>query len=371
MTKRLLLLGGLAIVAVVLNHAAGYGQIALFLWADSYLPVEVPYWAALGSLADWSLIAVRSIGAFAVPAFLFISGFFSVYMVGSDQPAGQTWRAVWRRVTGLTIPYLIWSFLIFVMDALQGIVYDPAKYGVKLLTTGASGHLFYVPLLCTCYILSPWIVKLARRRPRLLLCALALLQMAALAMRYLRGVDPASASGAGLTWVPPAWSLPWWVVYFALGAVVAVKARAVREILVKCRWTVLGLSVISWLLNILEGHYLLATYRVDWLAGVGTVTYNLFAISMLASLVAFADIPAPCSKMLYWLGGRSYGVYLMHMPIIGLLARVLRKVAPEALGYQILLVPLLFVGGFGFPLLAMEAMHKWSVDGRVYRYLFG
>ena len=67
MTKRLLTLSGLAILIVVLNHAAGYGQIALFLWADRYLPVSVPNWGALGSFLHYVLIAVRSLGSFAVP----------------------------------------------------------------------------------------------------------------------------------------------------------------------------------------------------------------------------------------------------------------------------------------------------------------
>ena len=42
MNKRLLMLSGLAITAVAVNHAANWGFIALFWWTDRYRAVAVP-----------------------------------------------------------------------------------------------------------------------------------------------------------------------------------------------------------------------------------------------------------------------------------------------------------------------------------------
>jgi len=371
LTKRLLLLGGLAILAVVLNHAAGYGQIALFLWADTYLPVSVPYWGALGLVSHYGLLVTRSLGVFTVPAFLFISGFFSAYLARRTWSTHRRWKAVFRRVLSLAVPYVFWSIVIFVGEALQGTIYKPLEYVAKLLTTGASGHLYYVPLLCSCYLLSPWIVASARRRPRLLLSALALLQAGALAIRYLRRFGSGSSALAWMAQVTPYWSLPWWLIYFALGSTTALNVQRTKELLARYRWQILGLAVTSWLLNALEGNALLQTYRTDWIAGSDTISYHLAAVSAVAYFLALVDMRIPWSKALHKLSKRSYGIYLVHMPFIDLIARMIRKIAPWMLAYQGTLVLLLFVVGLGIPLLGMEAVNRWPPTRRIYRYLFG
>jgi len=371
LTKRLFLLGGVAILAVVLNHAAGYGQIALFLWADRYTPVSVPYWDALGSLPNYALIALRSIGAFAVPAFLFISGFFSAYIGRGGSSTDHKWKAVFMRVRGLAIPYVFWSIVIFVGDAFQGTTYAPLEYVAKLLTTGASGHLYFVPLLCSCYLLSPWIVTSAKKRPRLLVTVSVLLQLGTLAVRYLGRFGVRGAALAWMARVTPYWSLPWWITFFVLGSIAALNIQRTDELLTNHRWQIVAVAVASWLLNILEGNALLRTYRIEWIAGSDTISYHLFAVSAVAGFLAFADIWIPWSKALQKLSKRSYGIYLVHIPFIDLIARIIRKIAPWMLAYQGVLVLLLFVAGLGVPLLVMEAVRRWLPSRGVYRCLFG
>jgi len=370
-TKRVFLMGGLAILAVVSNHAAGYGQVALFLWADRYRPVSVPCWSALGSPSHYVLMIVKSIGVFAVPAFLFIAGFFSVYIAGGDLSSGQQWRAVLRRVLSLSIPYVVWSVVIFVGDAVQGTIYEPLEYVAKLLATGASAHLYYVPLLCSCYLLSPWVVAAARKRPRLLLVVLALVQTGALSVQYLRRFGITSPALVWMLQITPGWSLPWWLIYFCLGIVTALNVQRAKELLSRCRWPIVAVAVAAWVSNILETDYLLQTFRTDWVAGIDTISYNLFAVSVLACFLAFADVRVPWSKALLELGKRSYGVYLVHVPVIDVVARVIRRLAPGMLAYQLALVPLLFVVGLAVPLLLMKAVRRCPPMRRAYPYLFG
>jgi surface polysaccharide O-acyltransferase-like enzyme len=371
MTKRLFLLGGLAILAVVLSHAAAYAQTALFLWADKYLPVSVPNWNALDSVSHYGLLVLRSTCAFAVPAFLFVSGFFSAYTVRGNQPTSHRWKAVFRRVLGLVIPYLFWSIVIFVGQAFTGTVYAPLEYVIKLLTGGAFWHLFFVPVLCCCYLLSPWIVVLARSRPRLLISALVLLQVGLLASEYARlfGVG-----GTALAWigrVAPEGSLLWWIIFFALGSVAALNIEKVKEWLTKYRWQIVAVAVFSWLLNIWEGNVLLRTYRTEFAAGIGTVSCNLYAVSVVACFLSFWDAQIPWSKALQELSKRSYGIYLVHFPIIHFVAYFIRTAVPGMLANQALLVLLFFIVGLGGALLIMEAVDRWPPSRRVYRYLFG
>lgn len=371
MTRRLLSLGGLAILVVVLHHAAGFGQVALFLWADRYRAVNVPDWGALGSWPHYVLIVVKSIGIFAVPAFLFISGFFSAYLSRGSTATRNPWKPIFIKVSGLVIPYAFWSVLIFVGDAFQGTTYKLPDYLVKLLTSGASAHLYFVPLLCACYILSPWIVASVRKRPKLLLSFSASLLVAALIVHYLRRFGISGVILGRMSALTPGWSLPWWIFYFILGSLIALNVKKTKELLTRYRWHLAGLLVVSWLLSILETDFWLQKYRSDWVAGVDTLSYHVFSLSALMSFLAFEKVELPRVRIFNELSKRSYGVYLVHPLIIESMARIIRRFAPWLLAYQWVLVPLLFAAGLGIPLLAMTAVKKWSPESRVYRYLFG
>jgi len=371
MTKRLLQLGGLAIVIVVVNHAAHYGQIAMFLWADSYRSVSVPDWGAIGSTAYWVLIVVRSFGVFTVPAFLFSSGYFSVYIARSYLPTRNRWGAVSRRVINLIIPYAFWSAVVFVGDALQGVVYAPLDYCVKLLTTGASSHLYFVPLLCACYLLSPWVIASVRRSPRLIVSVSALLQAGALVGRYLGRFGAGGTITAWLARLTPWWSLTWWFVYFVLGVVVALNIQRTRDFLWRYRWQTVALAVTMWLFCLLEADALLRVPGTEWTAGIDTVSGSLFAVFAIASFLAFSEVRVPGMETLSKLSKYSYGLYLVHLPLMGLLAYIIRRMAPWMLAYQLPLVLLLFAAGFGLPLLAMKALSRWRPTRRIYPYLFG
>ncbi len=170
MTRRVFLLMGLAILAVILSHAAGWGQIAMFNWADRTRPVIAPNYDLVGTLDDYILLVIRQITAFAVPAFLFCSGFFVAFAARSNRGV-FTWRMVRVRLVNLLIPYLIWSVLWYGLDTVQGHGYPPGKFLTNLVTgmTDGSGSYYFVPLVCQFYILSPFIMRLAKSRPRMLL----------------------------------------------------------------------------------------------------------------------------------------------------------------------------------------------------------
>jgi len=160
MTKRLLLLNGLAILAVVCNHAAGWGYTAMFWWTDRYRPVSTPNFDQLGSFSYYGLSVLRQITVFSVPAFLFASGYFVAYAArGRSAPS---WKMVKVRLTNLLIPYVIWSAVIFVGDALQGITHAPVEYLERQVSGGADEPYLYVPLLYQFYLLSPLVVPMAK-----------------------------------------------------------------------------------------------------------------------------------------------------------------------------------------------------------------
>ena len=370
MTRRVFLLLGLAILGVVLNHAGGWGQIAMFLWTDRYMPVSVPYWDQLGTSSHYVLLVIRQFGFFSVPAFLFVSGFFVAYATRGSVPV-SVWKVVTVRIRNLLAPYLIWSGVIVLSDMLQGRIYKPIEYLQQLVTMGVNGGYFYIPLLCYLYLLSPLMIPVAKTRWRLLLSATALIQASGIIMHYLGPfwIDKIHQGLAVCT--VPAWLPTNWVFFFALGMVTSLRIKQSKRWLVPRRWSLLAAVVSLFLLSALESDALLRATKSNWFAGYETLSYNLLAVACILCFLAFDNVSIPLSGAVHEMGKKSYAIYLLHSKVMEFVARVIRQLAPWMLEYQVLLfVPLMFVVGLGIPLL-LTALVAMSPAKRAYRYLFG
>jgi hypothetical protein len=98
-------------------------------------------------------------------------------------PAGRTesagWQLIRSRVVYLLVPYLVWSLLVFAADFAQGQRLSLAAYGRLLLTGRTTPAYYFIPLLIQLYLLSPLIVRAAKRNARaLLLVTLLVVQLA-------------------------------------------------------------------------------------------------------------------------------------------------------------------------------------------------
>lgn len=365
MTKRLLLLSGLAILAVVCSHATGWGFIAMFRWTDSYRPVAAPNYDQVGSLSYYFLVVLGRLGAFAVPAFLFVSGFFIAYAVRGKQSA-LSWRVLGVRLRNLLVPYLIWSVAVFVGDALQGIFYTPLQYLEKILLGRAHPAYFFVPLLCQFYLLSPLIVPLARTRWKLLLVASAILQLSVLALRYL------PVFGLETPGLQPATDLlfPMYTFYFVSGVVGGLHLQLFKQWLTKYKWHLLIAVVVLGILTVAESEVVYRLTGIRRGAGATTIPASLYSVAFVFSMLAFHQIQLPFSKQLYRLGTASYGIYLIHPSVLEFSARALKKLAPGLLAYQLPFLLLLISLGIGVPLLLMRVVAK-SPARKYHTYLFG
>ena len=183
MNKSLLTLSGLAILAVVMNHASHSGFIAMYWWTDRYLPVTVPNYDQMGSLAYYGLVAAQKLAVFSVPAFLFITGMFLSYAAHGTQ-THLTWVMVRRRILNLLIPYLIWSIVYFSVDFMIGNQKSLGEYILCLFTIRDSVF-FYIPLIMVYYIVSPFLAPLTKKHPRLLLGIGAMALPAGISSGYL------------------------------------------------------------------------------------------------------------------------------------------------------------------------------------------
>jgi hypothetical protein len=351
----------------------------MFWWTFRYIPgIEVPNYDQFGTLTYYVLVAIMKLSLFGLPCFLFISGFF-VSVVSRSQKSSVSWQWVFTTARRLLIPYLIWSLASFAINWLQSClstctVQTLGQYVTMLLTGKAQEPYWYVVLICQFYLLSPWLVSLAKTHPKLLLFMGAFAYICGVIVVYL-----------GLFVEVPDYLyllaygsyFPRDVIYFVFGIIFGFHLTAIQQWLARFKWYLLILLIFSAILSLIEAEVI---YRIlgggyNYLYHVGTgnatVPMTIYIFSFILCFFAFEKVDYPFSKILsHQLGPKSYGIYLIHPIFIQLVPKIFYHIAPWLLAYQILYQPALIISGLGFPLLFMTVVEKSKLRS-IYRYLFG
>jgi peptidoglycan/LPS O-acetylase OafA/YrhL len=364
---------GLAILAVILSHAAGWGQIAMFNWANQVRPgITVPNYDLVGTLDDYILLVLRQVTSFAVPAFLFCSGFFVAFAARSNRGI-FTWRMVRVRLVNLLIPYLIWSLVWYALDFVQGDGYPPWEFAGNLVMgmTDGSGSYYFVPLVCQFYLLSPFIMRWARANPRALIAVAAGVQLVAFGFKYLEIFKVSSPAVQLLAWLPTHWLIFLWALYFPLGVVCAVHSERVRQVAARHARALLAALILSLLLAILEPELIYRVLHVEIRFVPLTIPPALYSLVLVFAFVTLEQVKVPYANNLYRLGGKSYGIYLVHLKAMEFTARLIRYFVPALLAFPVtVIMPVTFIVGLTVPLVMMRVVSQTRLRG-AYRYLFG
>lgn len=369
MVRRLLILSGIAILGVILFHSAGWGFVAMFAWQDHYAAATGNPPDRIGGAEYYLLRFIEQLTVFVIPAFLFVSGFFIAAATGRSLP-NVKWSVLLSRIKHLVVPYLIWSAVLIVLLVLQGRIFSPAEYLRMLLTGSTNPAYYYVPLLCQLLLLSPLMVPAARSHWMTLLIVTAVIQISVQLLYY-----PAliGTSLPGMEWsgvAIPKWAFPTRIFWFAFGIVVGFHTHAFRASIARWKWILLMASIALVPLGIFEWEWMVRASGTDWLGHRETLLDTLYSGVTILAFLAFADVSIPFSAFLSVLAAHSFGIYLIHSPVMEYISRILYHVAPEVLGHQILLQPLLWIFGLGVP-LALMAVVRRSPLSNYYRWFFG
>lgn len=369
MHRRLLLLNSLAIVMVVVNHSIAWGYVAMFWWPHRYLPVTSPNFDQMYSAAYFGLRSLEEFIAFAIPAFLVVSGFF-IALSTKKTDAGPSWRLIFARLRTLVIPYLIWSVVMIGVNVVDGTSITPVGVARALLLGEAAPAFYFVPLLVQLYLLGHFIIGWTRRRPALLLAISALIQTLAHLGRYgqlLEGHHPVLQALAVLA---PGWFFPANVFWFVLGAVIGIRHTEIASWLDSRRWMMLGLGVLFLLAGIVEWELLLLQAPGPWLGPKETLIDNVYSVVAILASLGFLGGTIPYARELQRVGAKSYGIYLAHSLVLIVAARAIYHFAPQILGIQIIFQALLIGAGIFIP-LALMWLVRHSPARPAYTYLFG
>jgi surface polysaccharide O-acyltransferase-like enzyme len=344
MNKQFSALSGVAILLIVLNHT-----IEMDLNAPlGYGTPHVDGWT-------WIILSLmQTLGFFAVPIFLFISGAFVAYAARGNR-AQLANKFMIRSLGHICWPYVFWSAAFYALIFLQFGKKFPLQGYTKNLLVGYPFH--FIPLLIFFYLLSPLLVRLSRRYGLLLIAGIAVYQVCLLVLSLTDGCQ---------AWLkifaPPVIrnNLTQWAVFFPLGLVYGMHIDSILPSLRRTRWLLLFATVVFFVLSSLSWRFSPYLSLCRFL--------STFAAVLLLPVIERQSIPQ--ANLLESIGKRSYGIYLSHLIVLDLTLLSLATIRPWLMDYRILFLPILYFIAIRLPLLLMSGLAR-SPGRPAYRYIFG
>jgi surface polysaccharide O-acyltransferase-like enzyme len=309
---------GFAIIAVVAIHAV------VSVFAQRHFSAEP--WNFFFLFAYFQLLE------FAVPAFLFISGYWL-----SKRPINslEDYKVfLMKRFSRVLIPYLFWSCLLLGYGA---VTIDIRETIHRLLTGGASVGYFFIIMIVQLYMLTPFLQYINRRRAGLVLVivfnVLSLFTLYLSRLFHVIGHLPASL---------PFYS---WIIFFEMGLWIGMREDKLGNKMVSLRGIrplILPALVICFLISVLEGMVLLMKYdNLNFAISPTKYSSVLFSVFVILGFLSVREHIKHYPKFLVTLGNYSFGIYLINTVIlnrvVGLLQRFDIVYSLQPL-YQLLLV---------------------------------
>jgi surface polysaccharide O-acyltransferase-like enzyme len=275
---------------VVVVHGVGWGLTAMFAWTHRYLPVAGATPQAVGSASYLVLRVIQQAAVFSVPAFLFVSGVFVLFATpkGRSSPG---WGAIRGRLITLTVPYLIWTGVVWVLVLLQGTSFSPREYVQMLLTGSTTPAYYYVPVLIQLYLLTPLIVAWTKAHWVSLLLVTAMVQMGIYTLPYALELGVGALPANELRALVPKWLFVGYVFWFSLGAVVAHNLPAWRDGLRRSRWGLLASAGLSLVLGVWGWESLQAAFGSVSLDHTTNPIDMLYTLAEILAFVGFQGFP--------------------------------------------------------------------------------
>ncbi len=368
-TKKLLSLNGISISAVILYHSAGWVFIAMFWWTDRFRNVPVPNFDLMGSPEYYLLRFIEQLVIFAIPAFLFVSGYFIAFSTPKDQLA-PTWQTIFSRIKSLLIPFLIWSLIMLGIKLIEGEEISILK-GIEMIILGKTTEAFYfIPLLIQFYLLSPLITRAAKKTPALLLLITGFFLLLVRFGQYVLILDWTIPGRDLIRFFLPSWFFPGNIFWFALGIVIAFNFSTFKERFYPLRYLFLILAILLIPLGMLEWEYLLSHSGREWFPPRETILDTLYGFSILVSFLTFKLKKLTKIKAIQSLGTLSFGIYLAHSAVMIVIAKLIYRFVPGLLGLSLLYLPLMIVCGLFIPIILIMITKRSPLKHWV-GYLFG
>jgi len=310
-------LRGIAFAAVVLQHSIAHYSL-------------VPQ----AGLQDGVVLALLlMLAKFAVPLFIFITGMVLFYNTGDQLHYGQFMR---KRVMDVILPYVVWSLIYFILAPRNWTEFgwqDIPDLALKLVTGKTASHFWYIIMLIQFYVFFPLFLRgiryvhhryQAKGRMTALLVSGVMFLILSDQLRNIAGwmerLQIPVLTDAFTTYADR--NFIYFFFYFVLGAAAGLSVQRWQEWIVRLRW-------VYWLVFITLGlrfiYLLMLEFQKPEGIQIRFYTVSLIRPDMILFLIASIMVMYQLAgklrqrQVLYWLGwigGMSYGGYLMHMLVL-------------------------------------------------------
>jgi fucose 4-O-acetylase-like acetyltransferase len=368
MTKKLLYFNGLAILAVILFHSVGWGFTAMFSWFHRYLPVGVDPAIQIGTIGYYSFRFIEQLVSFCIAGFLFVSGFFVAFTTPAKENT-ISWKTVLNRVKFLVIPYLIWTTLFVVLNFAEGNQL-PLRVLARFYLTGASTPAYYfVILLVQLYLLAPFLVPLARNHWKILLVVTGLMQIAFHLLQYPLIIGSTSPIIVNISALLPKWLFLVRLFWFCLGMFIGFHRDLIKKWVENKTLLWGSLTMLFFVAGMVEWELLFRASGLPWIETRETLIDALYALTFLLTFLSFNGV-LPLKSFTEKIGSQSFGIYLVHIPVMELVSRSIYHFAPWLLGQAVLFAFIIALTGLIIPLTLMWLVRKSPLQ-KTYKVIFG
>lgn len=355
MARRMLALHGLAALMIPFHHTTAYGLAAMLNWGKG----PAAGFDYLDSAVFWLTMFIRQVDSFAIPAFLFVSGFFIAFSARRNE-GPLSWKVSLSRISKLIWPFAIWTTIHFtLLGRFPRNIWD------------LFSQYYYIILLIQLFLLSPLLIVWMKRDWKSALIVTGALQIAVMSVRYIEALGVVSPVLDTLIRWTPLWFFPNRVFYFVLGVMAGTHLVLLRTWMVRYRRVLLAVTVAGLLVAFIEFYYIVAlpgqTSLFGDFTGIGRLIYAVIAI---LAFLAFDDWKVPAEKWLQDLGGKTLGIYLMNTPSIFVVSSILFHIFPAVYANQWLYQPIIWVAGFYIPLAFLWLFSRKPLRP-AYRILYG
>ncbi|WP_379163375.1 acyltransferase [Paenibacillus sp. sgz5001063] len=283
---------------------------------------------------------INKFSQFAVPSFIFLSGFVLFYNYIDRPLSGKTLGKFYsRRLIYIILPYIVFSLMYFILKMTAGHTWGmPAdemarKLGKYLLTGTAYTHLYYIIIIIQFYVLFPlmlWCLQKVRRLAAWAPVLGLLLQWGfVLLNKYMtnHGYWHLSKGSLAITYFS----------YFLLGAAIAVYYGSLKKWLILSRegwrsgkgpgwvalwllWAAAGvIHVELWFNNYTKK----TVINSLWYEGFSNLHALLSCIVLLQlSFLLYGTGRRLLSRLLISIGACSFGIYLLHPALLFLYRKI-------------------------------------------------
>jgi surface polysaccharide O-acyltransferase-like enzyme len=276
-------------------------------------------------------------------------------------------------VINLLPPYVLWTVVMYIVQFLLGQKSTVLEYLWGFISIENSPF-FYVPLIIVYYLISPFLVKLARARMKLLLAIGIAFLLMGIARGYLNlYIHYYHLEESTLNAIVPFIrqdKVFEYFFYYIFGMIAGFYQPQIKAWIDRYRWFLLIATVAAGILAVVEAEWAFQVLDANWRSRTLTLPTAIYSIAVILCFWAFDQVKIPFSGLLYRLGTDTLGIYLIHQIVMLVMPKLIYNFLPILLGYQIIFQPFLVFMAIGIPILMMNITRRLPI--RIYyRSIFG